>query len=252
MAVPVTARTPAAPPARRLCSFSPCIEQVHNVCRALELAGFTDLLVGGCWRGVCCLCVCAPLGAVLVGAARTVRAFGCAMKPAPCARATHRCRCSSCVRARCLTLQTVECLLRSYEVRTERLVPVPKRPTQEGGQQQPAGPPSKRPRVEEGEAAAEGGEEAEEAGCGGDDAAEMKAEVKGEGEEGAQLNGAGGKGQAGGKGGGKGGKQGGRQGGRGGGAAAEQQLPSMVVSCPSVQARGHTGYLTFARKFVGV
>jgi hypothetical protein len=29
----------------RICSFSPCIEQIQNVCRALELAGFTDLQV---------------------------------------------------------------------------------------------------------------------------------------------------------------------------------------------------------------
>eukprot|EP00200_Dunaliella_tertiolecta_P010339 CAMPEP_0202383732 /NCGR_PEP_ID=MMETSP1127-20130417/50919_1 /ASSEMBLY_ACC=CAM_ASM_000462 /TAXON_ID=3047 /ORGANISM="Dunaliella tertiolecta, Strain CCMP1320" /LENGTH=368 /DNA_ID=CAMNT_0048983307 /DNA_START=41 /DNA_END=1144 /DNA_ORIENTATION=- len=35
-------------PNGRLCSFSPCIEQVQNVCRALELAGFTDILTVEC------------------------------------------------------------------------------------------------------------------------------------------------------------------------------------------------------------
>lgn len=155
----------------------------------------------------------------------------------------------------------MECLLRTHEVRAERIDTL-KRPTDSTllQQQQQRVPPvaAKRARVEVGgedkegvisgiqgdaevtETGAKNGE-ARESGNDGVDAGAMEAdEMLCGGEAEPAVVHAHGEAQTGGHGKGKGSSAG----------AWKIQAAMMVSSCPAQQARGHTGYLTFARKWV--
>ncbi|KAL6763947.1 S-adenosyl-L-methionine-dependent methyltransferase [Haematococcus lacustris] len=162
-------------PCAMLCSFSPCIEQVHRTCEALELHGFIDL-------------------------------------------------------------QTVECLLRMYDVRSEHLITSfgpeqgnqrqhkqhkqnlmqrqPDKAPQEAGAASTTAdslalPDAKRARTQDATGALESGDTPVGAGASGTPAAGMLPST-------VQRN----------------------------------SVTTHVTAKPVVDARGHTGYLTFARKFV--
>lgn len=133
-------------------------------------------------------------------------------------------------------VQTMECLLRSHEVRAERISTLVS-PSSQGAQHHhhqkdgsSQGSP-KRQRMEQ-----EKGQDPTTAGKAGDTAGEgelgVKEQVQGAGQENAPSS------QD-------------RPGPKAGNTLGwQQQASTLVSSCPSQAARGHTGYLTFARKWV--
>lgn len=158
-------------------------------------------------------------------------------------------------------LQTVECLLRSHEVRAERIDTLVSRPvsTKPQQQQQAAastqGPP-KRQRVQQQESGEGAGDLNNDGGAEGLEAdGDEAGGAQGEGADGVVVEGqlldsrqeqgsaqpaTGIEPQL------KAGEQA-----AGGKVCWQPQASTLVSSCPSQAARGHTGYLTFARKWVG-
>ncbi|KAF5842670.1 S-adenosyl-L-methionine-dependent methyltransferase [Dunaliella salina] len=222
-------------PNGRLCSFSPCIEQVQKVCRALELAGFTDILTIECLLRT-----------------HEVRAerMETLKRPPPSAQQHQQEHLGNAAkRARMGAKQDYS--------QSADAVPA-------------TGADAAGPKQEgmDGDAAngdEEGGQEEEAAGVQSPGACapsedyqkqnqgnnKDRAEEEGPGEEAEGLQGSGVHVPV------EGGQeegQGGRQsnaGGQQGSGGGQAGVTTMVSSCPAQQARGHTGYLTFGRKWAG-